>query len=83
MPCGNLCLYSGHCNLCELFSLTFFKRVTVLQPTEELDTCKDINLINPLSANSDQQQFSPNNIHTLSRDKVMRINKRITIEKML
>ena len=29
------------------------------------------------------QQFSPNNIHTLSRDKVMRINKMITIEKML
>ena len=31
-----------------------------------------------LSANSDQKQFSPNNIHTLSRDKVMRINKMIT-----
>ena len=39
-------------------------------------------LFNPLSANSDQQQFSPNNIHTLSRDTVMRINKMITIEKM-
>ena len=39
--------------------------------------------INRLSPNSDQQQFSPNNIHTLSRDKVMRINKMITIEKML
>ena len=39
--------------------------------------------VNPLSANSDHQQFSPNNIHTLSRDKVMRINKMITIEKML
>ena len=37
---------------------------------------------NPLSANSDQKQFSPNNIHTLSRDKVMRINKMITIEKI-
>ena len=31
--------------------------------------------INPLSPKSDQDQFSPNNIHTLSRDKVMRINK--------
>ena len=41
------------------------------------------NWVNPLSANSDQQQFSPNNIHTLSRDIVMRINKMITIEKML
>ena len=38
--------------------------------------------INPLSPNSDQQQFSPNNIHTLSRDKVMRINKMIIIEKI-
>ena len=39
-------------------------------------------LLNPLSPNSDQQQFSPNNIHTLSRDKVMRINKMIIIEKI-
>ena len=38
---------------------------------------------NPSSANSDQQQVSPNNVHTLSRDKVMRINKMIAIEKML
>ena len=37
---------------------------------------------NPLSPNSDQHQFSPNNIHTLSRDKVMRINKMIIIEKI-
>ena len=39
-------------------------------------------IINPLSANSDQKQFSPNNTHTLSRDKVMRINKMITKGKM-
>ena len=38
--------------------------------------------LNPLSPSSDQQQFSPNNIHTLSRDKVMRINKMIIIEKI-
>ena len=38
--------------------------------------------INPLSPNSDHQQFSPNNIHTLSRDKVMRITKMIIIEKI-
>ena len=30
---------------------------------------------NPLCPNRDQQQFSPNNIHTLSRDKVVRIYK--------
>ena len=35
-------------------------------------------LINPLSPNGDQHQFSPNDIHTLSRDYVMRINKMIT-----
>ena len=34
-------------------------------------------LINPLSANGDQHQFSPNDIRTLSRDYVMRINKTI------
>ena len=30
-------------------------------------------ILNPLSPNSDQQQFSPNIVHTLSRDKVVRI----------
>ena len=33
---------------------------------------------NPLSPNSDQQQFSPNDTHTLSWDEVIRINKMIT-----
>ena len=32
-----------------------------------------ISPINALSLNSDQQQFSPNNVHTLSRDKIVRI----------
>ena len=41
-----------------------------------------VRCFNSLSPNGDQQQFSPNNIHTLSRDKVMRINKVITIEKI-
>ena len=35
-------------------------------------------LFNPLSPNGDQHQFSPNNIHTLSRDEVMRVDKMIT-----
>ena len=39
-------------------------------------------IINPLSPNSDQHQFSPNNIHRLSREMVMRINQMITKEKM-
>ena len=38
----------------------------------------DDTIFNPLSPNSEQQQFSPNDIHTLSWDEVMRINKMIT-----
>ena len=40
-------------------------------------------LFNPLSPNSDQHQFSPNNIHMLPRGMVMTVNKMITKEKML
>ena len=36
----------------------------------------------PLSPNSDQHQFSPKDIHTLAREKVMRVNKMITKEKI-
>ena len=39
--------------------------------------------INPSSPNSDQHQFSPNNIHMLPREMVMRVNEMITKEKML
>ena len=39
-------------------------------------------IVNPLSPNSDQHQFSPKDIHRLSRDKVMRITKMIIIEKI-
>ena len=39
--------------------------------------------INPLSPDSDQNQFSPKNIHMLPREMVMRVNKMITKEKML
>ena len=38
-----------------------------------------LDLINPLSPNGDQHQFSPNNFHTLSREKVMRIDKMIKV----
>ena len=40
-------------------------------------------IINPLSPNSDQHQFSPNNIHMLPREMVTRINQMITKKKML
>ena len=36
-----------------------------------------------LSPNSDQHQFSPNNIHILPRGMVIRVNKMITKQKML
>ena len=39
-------------------------------------------MLNPLRPNSEQHQFSPDNIRTLSRDTVMRISKMITKEKM-
>ena len=38
---------------------------------------------NPLSPNSDQHQFSPDNIHMLSREMVTRVNQIITKEKMV
>ena len=44
-----------------------------------MDTCT----FNPLSPNSEHHQFSFNNIHTLSREIVTRINQMITKEKML
>ena len=40
-----------------------------------------ISYYKPLSPNSDQQQFSPNDIHTLSIDKFRGTNKMITKEK--
>ena len=39
-------------------------------------------LFNPLSPNSDQHQFSPQDIRTLAREKVMRVYKMITKEKI-
>ena len=39
--------------------------------------------VNPLSPDSDQHQFSPNNIHMLPREMIMRVKKMITKEKML
>ena len=43
--------------------------------------CFELDSLNPLSPSSDQQLFSPNNVHTLSRDKVTRINKVIPYRK--
>ena len=40
-------------------------------------------IFNPSSPKSDQRQFSPNNIHTLPVEMVMRVNKMITKEKIV
>ena len=40
-------------------------------------------IFNPLSSNSDQHQFSPNNIYRLSSATSMRINQMITKRKSL
>ena len=44
---------------------------------------RNVLAFNPLSPNTDQHQFSPNNIHTMLRGKVIRINKMIAQGKML
>ena len=62
-----------HPALCLLFLSADEKRKLCVNRVE---SC-----FNPLSPNSDQHQFSPNNIHILSTDKVMRINKMIAKEK--
>ena len=49
----------------------------VLTKIKEVNCCYCC-LINPLSPDSDQDQFSPNNIHMLPREIVMRVNKMIT-----
>ena len=49
----------------------------------QLHTVVEIKAFNPLCPNSEQHQFSSNNIQRLSRDEVMRINKMITKVKML
>ena len=48
--------------------------------------CKECSIqggVNPVSVNSGQHEISPNNIHTMSREKDMRIKKMISTEKML
>ena len=53
----------------------FLQRKYLLFPRQKFNlkydfqnSCGPLEVINPLSPNSDQHQFSPNNIHTMSRD---------------
>ena len=41
----------------------------------QLHTVVEIKAFNLLTPNSEQHQFSPTNIHRLSRDEVMRMNE--------
>ena len=60
------------------FSLSLGKFLTFsLNSTHLIRTA-----INPLSSKSDQHQLSPKDIHTLAREKVMRVFKMITKEKI-
>ena len=52
--------------------------VTMNPPIYNVENVKSSKSFTPLSPNGDQNQFSPNNIHTLSRDNVMRIYEMIT-----
>ena len=78
------------CAACFLKPLPYF-RSEALEPgvwLERITSCYGTYMvvgvnINPLSLDGDQHQFSPNNIHTSSREKVMRINKMITKKKCL
>ena len=49
------------------FAVTHVLKTTMLM-RKGCTKNQDLTSFNPLSPNSDQHQFSPNNIHTLSRD---------------
>ena len=59
---------------CPCYSITIKKIVFVLFFIIVIVSIR-LYVINPLSPNSDQDQFSPNNIHTLSRDKLWELIK--------
>ena len=71
-------------NFCQLHCTHFIPYYQRSLTSRETSANREhIATINPLSPNSDQQQFSPNNIHMLPREIVMRVNTMITKEKML
>ena len=71
---------------CKCHSLTKLKNSVIFWSCNEVQKYWNTSVkwpLNPSSPNSDQHQFSPNNIHMLPRGMVMRVNKMITKEKML
>ena len=61
-------VYFNVAKLCPLLCLKHFVLIKVFVSR------KQHNVLNPVSPNSDQHQFSPNNIHRLSSATSMRIN---------
>ena len=51
--------------------------------TIQMKPLQQYRTLNPLSPKTDQHQFSPHNINTLSKEKVIRFIKMITSGKML
>ena len=62
-------------NLFDIFFITLQSILCMGKRNKEMIPIKNIDL-NPLSPNTDQRQFSPYDIHAMSRDQAMRINKR-------
>ena len=81
----NNCSFKVKSTLCKSFSFdgdcTVGAFETHISQNQRESSSTETSL-NPLSVNSDKKQFSPNNIHTLSRGMVMRINNMITKGKM-
>ena len=81
----NNCSFKVKSTLCKSFSFdgdcTVCAFETHISQNQRESSSTETSL-NPLSANRNKKQFSPNNIHTLSRGMVMRINKMITKGKM-
>ena len=81
LPEGFSASCSGDCTIevCQIFRSSLKTLTIVFKMARNTARCS----LNPLSLNCDQHQFSPNNIHMLPREIVMRVHKMITKEQML
>ena len=81
LPEGFSASCSGDCTIevCQILRSSLKTMSIVFKMARNTARCSP----NPLSLNCDEHQFSPNNIHMLPREIVMRVNKMITKEQML
>ena len=70
------------CSSSPIWILSLIAKSTCSRLWTPLSLHADGRELNPLSPNSAQNQFSPNNIHRLSWAKSMRVNKMITKRKI-